>query len=44
VGARLGSPGADRDAAVDSLYGILLLAARDEIRRRSGQLRIAGPE
>ncbi len=40
----LGSPGADRDAAVDRLYGILLLAARDEIRRRSGQLRIAGPE
>ena len=40
----LGSPGADRDAAVDRLYGILLLAARDEIRRRSEQLRIAGPE
>lgn len=40
----LAAPGRERDAAIDRLYGILLLAARGEIRRRSGQLRIAGPE
>lgn len=40
----LASAGPDRDAAVERLYGILLLAARGEIRRRSGQLRVAGPE
>lgn len=40
----LASPGPERDAAIDRLYGILLLAARSEIRRRSGQLLLAGPE
>lgn len=34
----------EREAAIDRLYGILLLAARGEIRRRSGQLRLRGPE
>ena len=40
----LATPGPERDAAIERLYGILLLAARGEIRRRSGQLRIGGPE
>lgn len=40
----LSAPGRDRDLAIDRLFGILLLAARSELRRRSGQLRISGPE
>ena len=40
----LTAPGPDRDAAIERLFGVLLLAARTEVRRRSGQLRISGPE
>jgi RNA polymerase sigma-70 factor, ECF subfamily len=40
----LSSAGAERDAAVARLHALLLRIARSEVRRRSPQSRISGPE
>ena len=40
----LSSAGAERERAAARLHEILLRVARAEAHRRSGQLRIAGPE
>jgi RNA polymerase sigma-70 factor (ECF subfamily) len=40
----LGSTGAERELAAARLHELLLRVARSEARRRSGQLRISGPE
>jgi RNA polymerase sigma-70 factor, ECF subfamily len=40
----LQTPGPDLDAATELLYGMLVGVAHAEVRRRSGQLRITGPE
>jgi RNA polymerase sigma-70 factor (ECF subfamily) len=40
----LSSAGAQRDAAVARLHALLLRIARSEVRRRSPQSRISGPE
>ncbi|MGH3410331.1 MAG: RNA polymerase sigma factor [Streptosporangiaceae bacterium] len=40
----LGSSGAERELAAARLHELLLRVARAEARRRSGQLRISGPE
>jgi RNA polymerase sigma-70 factor, ECF subfamily len=40
----LGSSGAEREAALVRLHEMLLRIARGEVRRRSAQLRITGPE
>jgi len=41
---QLTASGAEREAALARLHDLLLRVARGELRRRSGQLRIAGPE
>jgi RNA polymerase sigma-70 factor (ECF subfamily) len=41
---RLRRPGPERDAALAELHALLLRAARAELRRRGGQLRVSGPE
>ncbi|GAA5185775.1 RNA polymerase sigma factor [Rugosimonospora acidiphila] len=40
----LGGVGAEREAALSRLHGLLLRVARGELRRRAGQLRVEGPE
>jgi RNA polymerase sigma-70 factor, ECF subfamily len=40
----LSAGGAERDQAASRLHEMLLRVARSEVRRRSGQLRISGPE
>jgi RNA polymerase sigma-70 factor (ECF subfamily) len=40
----LGSSGAEREAALVRLHEMLLRIARGEVRRRSAQLRVTGPE
>ena len=41
---QLTASGAEHEAALARLHDLLLRVARGELRRRSGQLRIAGPE
>jgi RNA polymerase sigma-70 factor (ECF subfamily) len=44
LAALTGTGGREREAAMTRLHGLLLRIARGEVRRRSGQLQVSGPE